>query len=606
VRTDGFTADQLRAITAGDGPLAIVAGPGCGKTTTLAGRIAYLVLERGVDPAAVLAVTFSTQAARVLRQQVAHQLGSRAGDVAIHTLHGLGRKVIDTWPEQLGYTDRPSVLHRDEVHALLAATAVEQGWDPDTLRLGDLAVAVDRHRLLVDEHSHGDDPLARLAERFEERLRRHGAIDFVAMLSLPLRLFRRNEQVLHVLQDAYRVVVVDEGQDLNPVQVALVQLLAARHRNLLVAGDPAQNLFVWLGADGRFLREFPRLYPDAAVVHLAHNHRSTARLVALTNALGDLLAYRQPLVTDNPAGPPARLAVVDDAEAEADFVARQLSSLLERRLLAHPGEAAVLFRVHAQAAALAAALRAAGVPYAMHGHADLFGARVVRDVLSYLRLAVNPTDRLGLARIVDRPQRGLRQLAATLVDEPTSAAELPMRAAGLGPETVSAAAALLATIYDLHAVVGRGVGPAALLDRVLDRTGYRAWLERRADATPQLRTVARLRTLADRAELPLAEWLDALAVGEDLAPDPEETTRLCTLHRSKGREWRATFLVGVQEGLLPHHRAMQDETALEAELRLGYVGFTRCRERLYVSYGRGSRPSRWLSVLPSEHLAPAA
>ena len=181
-----------------------------------------------------------------------------------------------------------------------------------------------------------------------------------------------------------------------------------------------------------------------------------------------------------------------------------------------------------------------------------------------------------------------------------------MRAAGFGPEAVSAAATLLATIYDLHAAVSRGVGPTALLDRVLERSGYRAWLERRADATPQLRTVARLRALANRAELPLGEWLDALAVGEDLDPDPEETTRLCTLHRSKGREWRATFLVGVQEGLLPHHRALQDEAALEAELRLGYVGFTRCRERLYVSYGRGHRPSRWLSALPSEHLAPAA
>jgi DNA helicase II / ATP-dependent DNA helicase PcrA len=171
---------------------------------------------------------------------------------------------------------------------------------------------------------------------------------------------------------------------------------------------------------------------------------------------------------------------------------------------------------------------------------------------------------------------------------------------------VSTAAALLATIYDLHEAARRGVGLAALLDRVLDRSGYRAWLERRADGTAQLQTVARLRVLAGRVELPLTDWLDALALGEDLHPDVDQATRLCTLHQSKGREWRATFLAGAQEGLLPHHRATRDEAALEAELRLGYVGFTRCRERLYLSYVRSSRPSRWLSVLPSEHLAPVA
>ena len=213
--TDGdFTPQQLQAITAADGPLAIVAGPGCGKTTLLAGRIAFLIRERGFDPASILVVSFTTEAARRLRREAARKLGDCAGDVAILTLHALGRRVIDTWAIQLGYEDRPSVLHHEEARALLASAAGALGWDLATVPVGELATAVDRCRLLVDEEARKTDPLAPLAEAYEERLRRHGAIDFVAMLSLPLRLFGGNEGALRVLQDAYQWVMADEVQDL--------------------------------------------------------------------------------------------------------------------------------------------------------------------------------------------------------------------------------------------------------------------------------------------------------------------------------------------------------------------------------------------------------
>jgi DNA helicase-2/ATP-dependent DNA helicase PcrA len=615
-----FSPAQLQAITAPAGPMAIVAGPGCGKTTVLAGRIAYLINRRGLDPAGILVVSFTTEAARRLRREVARQLGDRAGDVAILTLHALGRRVIDTWAIRLGYQDRPSVVPPDEARALLTSAAEVLGWDLAAVSLGDLSAAVDRWRLLPAAETRQSDPLAPLGAAYEERLRRHGAIDFVAMLSLPLRLFDAHESALRVLQDAYQCVMADEVQDFDLTQWRLVELLAARHGDLVVAGDDAQCVFSWRGANPRALRDFAEHHPDASTVTLDKNHRSTDRLVRVGNALGELLACRGPLWTDNPPGPMPRLLVAEDEHAEAGFVAQQIGALLDRGLLPHPGEASVVFRTRAQADVLVGALRAAGLPYSLYGHADLFGTRPVRDVFAYLRLALNPADRGALARVADVPRRGLARLAASLLEEPVTIAELPGRASEFGPAAVSAAAGLAAAVYELHAEAVRGASLPRLLDRALDRTGYRAWLEHHPDGTRRLRLLARLRVLAQRVDVPLAEWLDGVALGEDLVLADEEVVRLSSVHMAKGREWRATFAIGVEEGLFPHSRAIAaanaspDADALDEELRGLYVALTRARERLYVSAcrqrSRGDRfeprqPSRWLRALPPDLLASA-
>jgi len=393
VTESSFTAAQMEAITADDGPLGIIAGPGCGKTTVLAGRIAFLIRERGLDPSSILAVSFTTDAARALRAQVGQKLGSVASDVSIHTLHALGRRVIDTWAPRLGFDDRPAVLHHDQGRALLGATATALGWDTATFSVAELATAVDRCRLLADDGARCNDPAWPLAQAFEKRMRRHGAIDFVALLSLPLRLFREHPEALRTLQLAYQCVLADEAQDLDPTQWALLELLAAEHRNLVVVGDPVQTLFTFGGADVRGLLDFRQRHPTGRAVTLDHSHRATRHLVQLANALSDLLAYRSGLVTDNPAGPAARLLQADDEHAEAEFIAQQIGSLVDRGLLEHPGHAAVLYRTRAQVDILTTALRSAGVPYTMHGHADLFRQRVVRDILAYLRLACNPGDR---------------------------------------------------------------------------------------------------------------------------------------------------------------------------------------------------------------------
>jgi DNA helicase-2/ATP-dependent DNA helicase PcrA len=613
---DGFTVAQQQAITAGDGPLAIIAGPGCGKTTVLAARVAHLVRQRGADPSSILVVTFTAEAVRRLRHEVGRQLGSSTADLEIHTLHAFGRKIIDTWPGKFGFEHSPTVVHRDEARTLLGAAAVQLGWDLACVSGSELASAVDRFRLADGAVGESDDPLSALVGAYENQLRRRNAIDFPAMLVWPLRTLQADTQIRRVLQSAFRWVLADETQDLGPVQLALLQLLSAEHGNLTVAGDPAQAIFTWLGAHPRFLVDFPVLFPHAAMVSLAHNHRATARLVDLANAIGDLLEQPMRLVTDNPPGPLARVIETEDAEAEAEFVAQQMRALIERGLLEHPGHAAVLYRTHAQADMLAAALRSVGLPYRMHAHADLFSDRVVRDLVAYLRLACCPADQAALARIVDRPRRGLGVLSATLLAEPTTAAGLTALAAQFEPPVTLAAATFVALIYQLHASVNRGTSPAQLLDEILERSGYRAWLERRPDHAFQLQTVSRLRSIMQRGDLNLAEWLDALALGEEVdLIGADESARLCTIHQSKGREWRTVFLAGLEEGLVPHRRALQDDRALDGELRLLYVAITRMRERLFASYCRERehagaleprQPSRWLYALPPDLLTMAA
>jgi DNA helicase-2/ATP-dependent DNA helicase PcrA len=312
----------------------------------------------------------------------------------------------------------------------------------------------------------------------------------------------------------------------------------------------------------------------------------------------------------------ARVIAMEDVQAEAEFVAQQIHALIERGLLEHPGHAAVLYRTNAQSDVLVAALRGAGVPYRMHAHADLFRERVVRDLLAYLRLARDPSDQPSLARIVDRPRRGLGGLSATLLAEPTTVPELTALAAQFEPQVALAAATFVAMIYQLHASAGRGVPPTRLLDEILDRSGYRDWLERRPDHATHLQTVSRLGALVQRTDVSLAEWLDALALGEEVdITGQEESVRLCTIHQSKGREWRTAFLTGVEEGLIPHQHSLQDDDAVQGELRLLYVAMTRVRERLFASYcrdrtkaGRLERrqPSRWLYALPPEFVAVSA
>lgn len=609
-----LSPQQVQAVLASDGPLLIVAGPGSGKTTVLAARIAYLVTVRRVPPTSILAITFASRATRELRARLDGLLGSVASAVDVMTFHAFGFRIVRSWGEAVGWRSDPLIVYgQDEARDLLREIAVQAGINLGRFPLSKLAEQLERQRLYgnIDAGAQ-NEPLAMLAERYEAALRRRGVIDFPAMLALPLRLFASQPKVLRLIQDSYRHVLCDEFQDVCDPQYHLLRLLAARHRNLLVVGDPLQTLYGWRGADPGFLLEFERDFPEARILNLDQNFRATRRLVGIANALGAPLPDSRPLWTSNPPGQPARLYVASDEEAEATFVAAEIARLCAEGQVEHVGEVAVLYRTNQQVGHLVLALRQRGLPYRVRGQGDLFSRREVKDAVAYLRLALNPADAAALARVANVPPRRLAGVAQALRANPLPTHDLPKVAHRFGPTVVAAAESLARLVTELN-VRSAELTPARLLDIALERSGYRAWLADQRDGSERLAHLAALRTLvaADRG---LGGWLMELRLdGDRPTADDEERVLLTTIHGAKGGEWRWVFVLGVEEGLLPHARALASDSGerdgVEAERRVAYVAVTRPREGLCLVYCRTRRrgdrleprrPSRFLQGLPLE------
>jgi DNA helicase II / ATP-dependent DNA helicase PcrA len=623
-----FVTEQRRAVLAPDGPLVIVAGPGSGKTTVLAARIAYLILSRQTPPTSILALTFATKAARELRARLTGLLGPSGQAVDVMTFHAFGLRVIRQWSEELGYGLGPVAVYGDsDARSLLVEAARRLGIPTAGPTLRDLSTDLTRIRLGVQEPLPTVIP-GELVCEYERLLRQRGAVDYPAMLAYPLRLLDSLETALRLLQDAYRHVLVDEFQDVCGAQYELVRRLADRHGNLVVVGDPRQALYAWRGADVRFLQRLGADFPDVRVLTLDQNFRSTGQIIGLANALAESLGGFPPLWTDNPPGTRTLHVVVADERDEAQYVASEIARLLRERIVVDPGDVAVLYRTNRQAQELILALRSDRVPYRVLGRGDLLSRHAVRDALAYLRLAINGGDVAALCRIVDVPPRRLGRLAEMMQEHPCGVEQLALLADRYGPKARRAAADLAELIGTLREQA-QCLHPAQLLDLAVERSGYRAWIERKSDRDADLQSLSELRALAERATTGVGDWLAELQLGEE----PETTgddaghVLLTTIHGAKGGEWSVVFVVGVEEGLLPHARAASISTATGSEhrspdegrvldeLRVAYVAVTRPRDRLYLTSCRERRRgdrieprimSRFLRDLPPQLLNRAA
>ena len=437
----------------------------------LVGRIAYLVEQRRIPPATILAITFTTAAAATLRQRLGGVLGQLAEELTVTTFHALGLRLIKQWSSELGFGDHlPAVYGRDDARAVLREAAIglglqlapnerERDADPWALSLPKLDLAVERFRLgrtrantTLNGYDEIDEDLLRpLSEAYEALLMERGAVDYPSMLTLPLRLFGGEPRALRVVQDAYRFVMADEAQDTCHTQFDLLRHIVERHRNLAVVGDPNQAIYEWNGADPGILLNFPLLYPEAKVFPLDQNHRSTGVVVALSNALAAPLEGGRGSWTNNVEGPRARIYGAVDELDEARFVAAEIDRMLRCAEFEHPGQVAVLFRTNAQARVLALSLRAIGVPFRARADADLFAQPEVRDMVAYLRLAHCPTDGPALARVVNVPPRRLRAIEQALRKRPVPPAELPLWAQKRGgPAVRRTVEEFLRMLDDLH------------------------------------------------------------------------------------------------------------------------------------------------------------
>ena len=625
---------QREAVTHEEGPLLVLAGAGSGKTRVIAHRIAYLVGVRGIDDRHVLAVTFTNKAAGEMARRVEALLapaGLRAPLVG--TFHSVCVRILRQNIQHLGYKPHFTIYDEDDRLALVKECVRERGMADERSLTANAIVsrisAAKNQMVSVDEMAKmargpRDLEVAAIYKRYQERLAATGAVDFDDLLLLVVRLFQEAPNVLDRYRGLWHHVLVDEYQDTNRVQYRMIRQLTSEHRNVCVVGDEDQSVYLWRGADIRNILDFEKDYPGTRVVKLEQNYRSTQRILALAAGVIDHNTERKPktLWTENVEGAPARLYRAWDEHEESNWVAQ---GIVQARGEGTPyNDIAVFYRTNAQSRVLEDALRRAGIPYVIIGSVRFYDRKEVKDVLAYLRLIVNANDDVAFRRAIGVPSRGIGRTSLDRLDAVAQRESRPLLDLAAAPPAdiggkqrrgLEEFAALIARLRTERA----GAPLPAFIDLVLDATGYKASLEqeRSPEAQTRLENLEELIAAAEdhertQADASLESFLDGVALVSDVDEIPDEArgVTMMTLHSAKGLEFPRVFLTGLEEGVFPHMRSLDDPSQIEEERRLCYVGITRAKERLSISwalhrrlhgYGVGE-PSRFLKEMPEQHL----
>jgi DNA helicase-2/ATP-dependent DNA helicase PcrA len=643
--------EQARAVTTTDGPLLILAGAGSGKTRVLAHRIAYLVSIKDVAPWRILAVTFTNRAAAELRERIISLVGEGGRDVVAGTFHSLCARVLRADGEAIGIGRRFVIYDTDDQQSLMKQILREEdmpltGEFRPSVVLGSISRAknemLDPTFLADNASNHRERTIARLASRYQERLRKSNALDFDDLLLEAVRLFDEAPDVLAKYQERWRYLHVDEYQDTNRAQYLWVRALAARHRNLCVVGDDDQSIYSWRGADLRNILDFERDWPDTAVVKLEQNYRSTQLILDAAHAVVSRNTARKDkkLWTDNAGGVLIQRFEAYNEEEEAEWIARQVEGMVGGRGSAltrraddddtdqrfRAREIAVMYRMNAQSRAIEESFLRYGIRYQLVGGTRFYSRREVKDALAYLRILRSDTDSVSFERIINVPARGigdktievLRAAAAREDGTTWAAIEAAVNGElrGLAPRTRNALTDFAILVRRLRARVGVLSLPE-LLDEALEASGYRAMLaDGSEDGEERWANLLELRSVTTRYDdLAPDDALDrlleetALVADQDSYEGDADAVTLITLHAAKGLEFPVVFIAGLEEGLFPHSRALDDEKELEEERRLAYVGITRAKRRLFLSHawrratwgmGQATVPSRFLLEIPAE------
>ena len=632
-----LNTEQWAAVEHGDGPLLVLAGAGTGKTRVLVQRIAHLI-ETGAEPWTILAVTFTNKAAGEMRARLRELLGAPADAMWIGTFHATCAKLLRTHGSALGLTrsfvifddaDQVRLIERllkdtgfdEQVSARTILSRIDRaknrGVDPRTLQTGQF-----------------DDVVEKVYPLYQAQLARENAVDFNDLLLKTLELLNHPDTA-NKLRLRFRHVLVDEFQDTNLVQYDLVRQLAEATRNLTVVGDDDQSIYAWRGAEPRNLLDFDRDFPDAQVVKLEHNYRSTQTILDAANGVISKNRDRhdKALWTDKGTGDGIEVYAAGDERGEAYFVAQSIRRLLDEGPLS-PSDVAILYRTNAQSRVLEEHLRAARVPAKIVGAVSFFERKEVKDVVSYLRILTNPNMDSAFERVVNVPARGIgdttverlraaaRAAGWSLLEAARSAGRGEVAGLGAAPrKKLHAFCELLDGLVD---VIAQGASVAETIIQIVDRSGLRGKLEAddSADARDRLDNLAELVTTAsdfdDEGETgqSVDAFLERMALNAaaDDIPVTDQVV-LMTIHVAKGLEWPVVFITGLEDGLFPSLRlrdGQSEDAALEEERRLAYVAITRARERLVVSYARTRRvwgeirmqgPSRFLEDIPAICLA---
>ena len=641
---EGLNPEQLRAVETTEGPLLVLAGAGSGKTRVLTHRIAYLIGACGIPPESILAVTFTNKAAGEMRDRVGKLLGPEASQVWLSTFHSVCVRILRREIGHLGLSRGFAIYDQGDAHSLVKEAMRRNGLDPKQEEPRRVEWRIDQWKnagvLPALAHDAAVDFEARRAAEiyltYQRLLVDANALDFGDLLLRTVELFDRFPEVLAHYRRRWQYVMVDEYQDTNRVQYQLVRQLAAEHRNLCVVGDVDQSIYAWRGADIRNILDFESDYPEACVVRLERNYRSTHAILAGASGVVENNVERRErnLIAEREGGDPIVVHAAPGDRDEAQWVVRQILSA--QRAEGRPlGSFAIFYRTNAQSRLFEDELLKYNLPHVVVGGVRFYERAEVKDALAWLRFLVNPSDAVSLRRIVARPARGigkgtLERAEAIARERGGSLLEgLRAFASEAGGRAAASAAGFLELVGALSAEIGRcGVGEA--LARVLDRSGYLAALEREGGPESESR-LENLRELLragedfgranagvpdeERSEIELFLDQVALVADVDFYDRRDECVSLMTVHTAKGLEFPVVFVAGLEEGIFPHAGSLRDERGIEEERRLCYVAMTRAQDRLFLSWARerhrfGSRsygiPSRFLSEIPREALGKAS
>ena len=631
--TYGLNPQQAEAVINTEGPMLIMAGAGSGKTKVLTCRVANL-LQKGVRPYRILAITFTNKAAAEMRERVNNMSGPAAKDVWLFTFHAFCARFLRMEIDKLpGYGGNFAIYDTADSQNLIKQILKEMNLDDKRFQPSGILSRISNAKNALQDaaafaRQAGDfyeQKVADIYSRYEQKLQLNNALDFDDLLMLSIKLLQENKEVREKYQDRFDYLLVDEYQDTNHAQYLLTKFLAAKHRNICVVGDADQSIYGWRGADIQNILDFEKDYPDAKVIKLEQNYRSTQIILDAANAVIENNTGRKPknLWTENKSGADIIYFQAVDERDEARFVIEQLQNL-QRTENKKLGDMAILYRTNTQSRIFEEMLIKSGISYNMVGGLKFYERKEIKDIIAYLRVIFNPADSLSLLRIINVPKRGigdasLAKIQAYAAANNVSLFEAVSNAAaidGLSSRFVSKLDDLAGIIFELMNLANEA--PVEdLIDRVLRDTGYLEELEN--ERTPQAQSrIDNLHELisvaqefaASEEENNLENFLAHVALVSDIDDTElgEDAITLMTLHSSKGLEFPIVFLVGMEEGLFPHARTLMDETEIEEERRLCYVGITRAKEKLFLSstkmrtiYGNTVTypPSRFLQEIPA-------
>ena len=632
---DVLNPEQRAAVTHPGGPLLILAGAGSGKTRVLTHRVAYLVRDLGVPPRKILAVTFTNKAAKEMRGRLHKLVGEAAlADLTSGTFHAFCARLLRRDGPEVGL-DRGFVIYDTaDQRALLRQAIGDAGVSERLFSPGAIGAVISGAKnelrgpadLANEARGQLDRVSATVWRRYEALLKENNAVDFDDLLVLPCRLFETSDRALEKWQDRYDHILVDEYQDTNRAQYVLLRYLAGATQNLCVVGDDDQSVFSWRGADVRNILDFERDYPNATVVKLEQNYRSTQKILDAAHSVVRHNAARKEkqLWTERTGGEPVTVVQAHDEHHEAETIAREIERLRREGVVTSAHDVAVLYRTNAQSRAIEDVFRGFGLAYQVVGGVSFYARREVKDVLAYLRLLRNPVDSVAIARVLNTPPRGIGAkgqagLAAFAKERGIPAADALLLAEQADDIPKRQAAAMVAFGRLLERI--RDELPLKdlpeIVDEVVRATGYGAYLKDGTDeGEERYANVLELRTIAeDYVDLPRDEQLPSFMEEVALVSDVDEfaeakpAATLITMHAVKGLEFPIVFVTGMEEGVFPHSRSLDDERQLEEERRLCYVAITRAMHRCYLTFARHRQlfgrtnenpPSRFLRELPDD------